>query len=214
MAPVNDEAKKHNQNLPGMGGIYNTVNFHLYHYAGNNPIKYTDPTGRSSVDEESTNIIQIIDTEDNNRSTENSNIPILNGSREEFLQTQRNLIGTNYVWGGNDPEVDGGVDCSGGILYGINQMDNALGDQRAHDIYNNYTIPVADGDMQPGDLRFIDYNDDMVMDHVQTILDVDGSRINPTGGPENTLDNPGSIQSLPGPLPASGVIRRLRFRGD
>lgn len=45
MAPVNDEAKKHNQNLPGMGGIYNTVNFHLYHYAGNNPIKYTDPDG-------------------------------------------------------------------------------------------------------------------------------------------------------------------------
>ncbi|MGI5174090.1 hypothetical protein H0R92_10905 [Treponema sp. OMZ 840] len=40
-----------------MGGIYNTVNFHLYHYAGigqrsdselqaNNPVKYTDPTGR------------------------------------------------------------------------------------------------------------------------------------------------------------------------
>ena len=45
LAPVNDEAKKHNQNLPGMGGIYNTVNFHLYHYAGNNPVKYTDPTG-------------------------------------------------------------------------------------------------------------------------------------------------------------------------
>ena len=51
MAPVNDEAKKHNRNLPGMGGIYNTVNFHLYHYAGNNPVKYTDPTGMFSYDE-------------------------------------------------------------------------------------------------------------------------------------------------------------------
>ena len=30
----------------GMGGIYNTVNFHLYYYAGNNPVKYTDPDGR------------------------------------------------------------------------------------------------------------------------------------------------------------------------
>jgi hypothetical protein len=28
-----------------MGGVFNTVNLHLYHYAGNNPIKYTDPTG-------------------------------------------------------------------------------------------------------------------------------------------------------------------------
>jgi len=32
--------------LAGMGGVYNTVNLHLYHYAGNNPIKYEDPNGR------------------------------------------------------------------------------------------------------------------------------------------------------------------------
>lgn len=31
-APTSDEAKKRNQNLPGMGGVYNTVNLALYHY--------------------------------------------------------------------------------------------------------------------------------------------------------------------------------------
>ena len=33
--------------LPGMGGVYNTVNFHTYHYAGNNPVKYVDLDGRA-----------------------------------------------------------------------------------------------------------------------------------------------------------------------
>jgi RHS repeat-associated protein len=47
VAPVNDEAKKRNQNLPGQGGVFNYVNLHAYHYAGNNPVKYTDSDGRT-----------------------------------------------------------------------------------------------------------------------------------------------------------------------
>ena len=46
-APVDDEAKKRNGSLPGMGGVFNYANLHVYHYAGNNPVKYTDPDGRS-----------------------------------------------------------------------------------------------------------------------------------------------------------------------
>jgi hypothetical protein len=46
-APVNDEAKKHNQNLPGMGGVFNTVNLHVYAYTHNNPVNLTDPDGET-----------------------------------------------------------------------------------------------------------------------------------------------------------------------
>lgn len=56
VAPIHDQAREHNENLPGMGGVFDTVNLHVYHYAGigqrsdselqaNNPVKYTDPDG-------------------------------------------------------------------------------------------------------------------------------------------------------------------------
>ena len=32
-----------------MGGVFNTVNLHVYHYAENSPVKYTDPTGGSDI---------------------------------------------------------------------------------------------------------------------------------------------------------------------
>jgi RHS repeat-associated protein len=46
--PINNEARRRNKNLPGQGGVFNTVNLAVYHYAGNNPLKYIDPNGQQT----------------------------------------------------------------------------------------------------------------------------------------------------------------------
>ena len=60
VAPVNDEAKKHNENLPGMGGVFNYVNLHVYHYAGNNPVVMKDPDGKADGWQIAGGVVQIV----------------------------------------------------------------------------------------------------------------------------------------------------------
>lgn len=68
----------------------------------------------------------------------------------------------------------------------------------------------AGGHIRPGDLRFLRDSLGRIV-HIQTIIDVDGARVNATGGSENTRENPGTIDLLPGPLPGGGEIRRFNF---
>jgi hypothetical protein len=42
--------RKLTETFRGWGGVFNVVNLHVYHYAGNNPVKYTDPDGRANSD--------------------------------------------------------------------------------------------------------------------------------------------------------------------
>jgi hypothetical protein len=70
-ASVNDEARRRNGNLPGMGGVFNVVNLHVYHYLGNNPVKYTDPDGKwlalkARLDRVNSDIVNLINRENMN----------------------------------------------------------------------------------------------------------------------------------------------------
>ena len=139
----------------------------------------------------------------------NSSVPkiVLNGCRDDFADTMKSQVGGKYVWGGSDPST--GTDCSGGIYYGINQQGNDLDRGTSRDLYD-ITTPVADGDLKRGDLRFLKDSNGNIF-HVQTIIDTDGTRVNATGDKNNDSSNPGTIDLLIGPCPASGEIRRLPF---
>jgi cell wall-associated NlpC family hydrolase len=60
-------------------------------------------------------------------------------------------LGVPYRWGGADPS---GFDCSGFVMYVYAQMGVSL----PHSSYAQYGYgsPVAQGDLQPGDLVFFD----------------------------------------------------------
>ncbi len=88
-APVNDEARKHNQNLPGLCGIFNTVNLNLYHYAANNPVRYVDPDGRKTKDSKVQNLVENLGN--------GNNLPISNELIKYFE-------GLEYEYIGNDIE--------------------------------------------------------------------------------------------------------------
>lgn len=167
-----------------------------YSYTENNPIRYTDPTGMEPV----------YAGMDSNYYYSGNKTPHY-GKNQEYANTQTALVGGNYVFGGNDPAVDGGVDCSGGPLFGLREMGYDIPDMTADQIVNNLTVPVEDGEYKPGDIRALHDSKTGEVDHLQTMLE-DG-RVNPAGDDTNKRNNPGKIEKLEGSPPSSGTLHRL-----
>ncbi|MFA6937493.1 MAG: RHS repeat-associated core domain-containing protein [Treponema sp.] len=135
-APTDDEAKKHNQSLPGMGGVFNTINCDLYHYAGNNPVKYVDPDG-NEID------IEGSDTE------KKALLNMINSLSEQTYKIDNNKL----VKDGNNKNQYGSIQYSNAVNNLIDTGTTTIKIGNTYTDENGKEIPLPktrSGDEMPG----------------------------------------------------------------
>ena len=67
------------------------------------------------------------------------------------------LLDAQYIWGGNGPQ-DGGVDCSGLLMYAYTQNGYDFGADLNADNFARYGQEVSREELQPGDAICTCYN--------------------------------------------------------
>ena len=123
------------------GGIYNTINFSLYHYAGNNPIKYTDPGNNFCISRTFglvTNVNK--NNPDNNKNSDTTRAQVSAKSDGKPIYTNPTQVknGTYKITAAKAPSTGGGRFGSGnqGLVIGFTQ-DLPVTDKNG--------IPIKDG---------------------------------------------------------------------
>jgi RHS repeat-associated protein len=139
-APINDEARKRNGNLPGMGGVFNYVNLHVYHYAGNNPVKLTDPDGRKNVQ------MTVVTGTTVDGQTMSYSAPSDDAERMGTLNTiQENM--KELGWDVHTYQVDVNVGLIGKKVKGAQEVDSG---GTAIGAYIDFTSDAIKGNLQGG----------------------------------------------------------------
>ena len=132
------------------------TNFHLYHYAGNNPVKYTDPTGKS-VDYDLGEISIEISSEDfiAIRDSLKQELESVNKAEtwKEKLQTIFNAICGKAVDGvpllGSLYDIYDGMNTLTTILSGMEEVDQQTALNRMSDVLADYFRLTETTDKKP-----------------------------------------------------------------
>ncbi len=75
---------------------------------------------------------------------------------QRAIAVARRQIGKPYVWGGDNPKQDGGLDCSGLIQYSFGQAGVKLGRTTWQQVADGRHVPT--NGMRPGDALYFDVN--------------------------------------------------------
>ena len=139
-APVSDEARRHNQNLPGMGGVFNHINSNLFAYAANNPVRYIDPDGRENeLSENNINKINTLHPE-----IRESVIKMLKNLKEAGEIVEISLAYRSYDE--QDKLYNKGRNDKGEVTDPSKVVTNAKGGQSYHNFGLAFDLTVYDKD--------------------------------------------------------------------
>ena len=151
----------------GEGGIYNTVNFNVYHYGSNNPIKYTDPTGR--YDKEEYKAFKAL-----TRQEKNVILSSISKSKTVNRMTNEAWDKTNVTFGGN-----GRYDQSDAFRHGYWMGRNT---QEAGEKFTRKFGDAHEYATNPDPKEFP--RNDIIMDIHNNDVGIEVGKKNPTATPE------------------------------
>lgn len=131
---------------------------------------------------------------------------------EPVCESALSLLGAQYIWGGNGPE-DGGVDCSGLLMYAYTQNGYDFGADLNADNFSLYGQEISREELRPGDAICCCFGNGKYQ-HILLYLGNDMVAASECGGPTVCSAKLECNQHISGTVCNCGVVKRALNEND